>query len=92
MLTLHALRIELGKSYRSTVDLLSEMPGVLDEIGLSRLPHSLIRRRLLISLSSCYRVEEDKGTASAVPDTNDSARCVWLGIGRSESVAAGSLA
>ena len=39
MLTLHALRIELGKSYRVTLDLLSEMPGVLAEIGLTRLPH-----------------------------------------------------
>ena len=39
MLTLHALRIELGKSYRVTVDLLSEMPGILDEIGHTRLPH-----------------------------------------------------
>ena len=39
MLALHALRIELGKSYRQTIDLLSEMPGVLDELGLTRLPH-----------------------------------------------------
>ena len=39
MLTLHAIRIELGKSYRQTIDLLSEMPGVLEEIGLTRLPH-----------------------------------------------------
>ena len=39
MLALHALRIELGKSYRVTLDLLSEMPGVLGEIGLTRLPH-----------------------------------------------------
>jgi len=39
MLTLHALRIELGKSSRVAVDLLREMPGVLDEIGLKRLPH-----------------------------------------------------
>lgn len=28
MLTVHALRIEGGKSYRITVGLLSEMPGV----------------------------------------------------------------
>ncbi|EMA47328.1 transposase IS4 family protein, partial [Halococcus saccharolyticus DSM 5350] len=28
MLTLHALHIELGKSYRVAVDLPSEMPGV----------------------------------------------------------------
>jgi len=33
MLTLHAIRIELGKSYRVTLDLLNEMPGVLEEIG-----------------------------------------------------------
>jgi hypothetical protein len=31
MLTLHTLRIELGKSYRQTIDLLSEMPGILEE-------------------------------------------------------------
>ena len=30
MLTVHALRIELAKSYRVAVDLLSEMPGVLE--------------------------------------------------------------
>ena len=44
MLTLHALRIELGKSYRQTIDLLSEMPGVLEEIGLTRLPHFTVLR------------------------------------------------
>ena len=44
MLTLHALRIELGKSYRVTLDLLSEMPAVLDEIGLTRLPHYTVLR------------------------------------------------
>mgnify|MGYP000610360892 CR=1 FL=1 len=44
MLTLHALRIELGKSYRVVVDLLSEMPGVLEEIGLTRLPHDTVLR------------------------------------------------
>ncbi|AHG02914.1 transposase ISH9 [Halobacterium sp. DL1] len=44
MLTLHALRIELGKSYRVAVDLLSEMPGVLEEIGLTRLPHYTVLR------------------------------------------------
>jgi len=44
MLTLHALRIELGKSYRVTCDLLSEMPGVLDEIGLRQLPHFTVLR------------------------------------------------
>ena len=44
MLTLHALRIELGKSYRVTLDWLSEMPGVLEEIGLTRLPHYTVFR------------------------------------------------
>ena len=44
MLALHALRIELGKSYRSAVDLLSKMPGVLKEIGLRRLPHYTVLR------------------------------------------------
>ena len=39
MLTVYVLRIELDKSYRIAVDLLSEMPGVLEEIGLTRLPH-----------------------------------------------------
>ncbi len=39
MLTLQALRIELGKSYCQTIDILSEMPGILEEIGLTRLPH-----------------------------------------------------
>jgi hypothetical protein len=33
MLTRHSLRIELGKSYRQTIDLLSGIPGVLDEVG-----------------------------------------------------------
>jgi len=53
---------------------------------------SLLRRRLLILLSRSCGVEEDKGTASAVPDTNDSARCVWVGIGRSGPAGTGSLA
>jgi hypothetical protein len=44
MLTLHALRIELNKSYRVALDLLSEMPGVLAEIGLTRLPHYTVLR------------------------------------------------
>jgi hypothetical protein len=43
-------------------------------------------------LSGSCGVKEDKGTASAVPDTNDSAGCVWVGIGRSGPVGAGSLA
>jgi hypothetical protein len=44
MLTRHTLRIELGKFYRQTIDLLSEMPGVLNEIGLTRLPHFTVLR------------------------------------------------
>ena len=44
MLTLQALRIELGKSYRQTIDLLSEMPGILEEIGLTRLPYFTVLR------------------------------------------------
>jgi len=39
MLALHCLRIKLGKSYRETVDLLSEMPEILAEVGLTRPPH-----------------------------------------------------
>ncbi len=44
MLTLQTLRIELGKSYRQTIGLLSEMPGILEEIGLTRLPHFTVLR------------------------------------------------
>jgi hypothetical protein len=44
MLTVYALRIELAKSYRVAVDLLSEMPDVLEEIGLTRLPHYTVVR------------------------------------------------
>ena len=39
MLTLLALRIELGKSYRQTIELVNEMLSILEEIGLTRLPH-----------------------------------------------------
>ena len=44
MLAPHVLRIKLGKSYRQTIDLLSEMPGVLEELGLTRLPHFTVLR------------------------------------------------
>jgi len=44
MLALHALRIELGESYRVAVDLLSEMPGILEETGLTRIPHYTVLR------------------------------------------------
>ena len=50
MLTLHALRIELGKSYRVAVDLLSEMPGVLEEIGLTKLPHYTVLRTWFVRI------------------------------------------
>jgi hypothetical protein len=51
MLTLHALRIELGKSYRQTIDLLSEMPGILAEIGVTRLPHYTVLRDWFAKIS-----------------------------------------
>ena len=38
MIAVNGLRIKLGKSYRETYDLLSEMPGVLAELGLKRPP------------------------------------------------------
>ncbi len=44
MLTLQALRIELGKSYRQTIDLLSEKPSNLEKIGLTQLPHLTVLR------------------------------------------------
>ncbi|WP_436927555.1 IS5 family transposase [Halosimplex amylolyticum] len=44
MLTLLALRIEFGKSYREILDLLSEIPIILDEIGLTRFPHYTVLR------------------------------------------------
>jgi len=39
MLALHCLRVRLGKSYRETVGLVGEMPGVLAILGLKRPPH-----------------------------------------------------
>lgn len=39
MLIFPAIRIDLNKSYRVALDLLSEMDGVLAENGLTRLPH-----------------------------------------------------
>jgi len=44
MLVLHALRIELGKSYRGTIDLLIEILDITEEIGLTRLPHFTVLR------------------------------------------------
>ena len=41
MVSLHCLRVYLEKSYREALDLLSEMPHILGEIGLDAadLPH-----------------------------------------------------
>lgn len=44
MPALQTLRIELGKSCRQSIDLLSEVPGILEEIGLTRLPHYTVLR------------------------------------------------
>lgn len=63
MLAVHCLRVRLGTSYRETVDLLSEMPGVLAELGLERPPHfttlctwfgrlSMARWRTLLALTA----------------------------------------
>jgi hypothetical protein len=68
MLTLHALRIELGKSYRVTVDLLSEMPGVLDEIGLTRLPHYTVHP---------YSVKDMNRKPAAICTRTDEERMSW---------------
>ena len=62
------------------------------EIDAEDIYEALFCRRLLTLLSCRCGVEEDKDTASAVSDTNDSAGCVWVGIGRSGPVTAGSLA
>jgi len=35
MLAPQAIRIELGKSYRQTINILSKMPRILEEIGLA---------------------------------------------------------
>ena len=74
MLTLHALRIELGKSYRQTIDLLSEMPGVLDEIGLTRLPHFTVLRDWFEKLPTplwraFLRASAEKRTGHAAVDS-----------------------
>jgi len=44
MLVLNALRIDMGKSYRRTIDLLSKMPRITDEIGLTKHPHFTVLR------------------------------------------------
>ncbi len=77
MLTLHALRIELRKSYRQTIDLLSEMPGVLDEIGLMRLPHFTVLRDWFKTISMAHwraflRASAEKRTGHAAIDSTGS--------------------
>ena len=67
-------------------------PAVLKNSPINNKVESLLGRRLLILLSGCCEVKEDKGTEATVPDTNDSAGCVWIGIGRSGPAATGSLA
>jgi len=47
MVVLHTLRIELGKSYLGTIDLLSEIPWIPEETGLKRLPHFTVLRTCL---------------------------------------------
>jgi IS5 family transposase len=74
MLTLQALRIELGKSYRQTIDLLSEMPGILEEIGLTRLPHFTVLRDWFENISmETYRAflgeSAEKRTGHAAIDS-----------------------
>jgi hypothetical protein len=74
MLTLYALRIELGKSYRQTTDLLSEMPGALDEIGLMRVPHFTVLRDWFEKLPTplwraVLRTTTEKRTGHAAVDS-----------------------
>ncbi|WP_158413935.1 hypothetical protein, partial [Halorubrum sp. GN11_10-6_MGM] len=59
-------------------ELIIGLHSSIDRHGLNA---TLFCRRLLILASCRCRVEEDKDTASAVSDTDDSARCVWVGIG-----------
>ena len=75
MLTLQALRIEVGNSYRRTIDLLSEMPGILDEIGLTHLPHFTVLRDWFEQLTTeTYRAflgeSAEKRTGRAAIDSN----------------------
>ena len=74
MLTLEVLRIELGKSYCQTVDLLSEMPGILEEIDLTRLPHYTVLRNWFETISmETYRAflgaSAEKRTGHAAIDS-----------------------
>ena len=52
---------------------------------------TLICRRLLIVLRCSCGAEEGKSTAPAVPNTNDSARRIWVGIARSGPAGTGAL-
>ena len=74
MLTLHALRIKLDKSYRGTVDLLSEMPGLLEEIRLTRLPHYTALRTWFARISTAtwrafLGISAEKRTGHAALDS-----------------------
>jgi len=51
MLMVHALRIELSKPYQ-TVDLVGEIPGVLEEISLTRLPQYTVLRMWFARIST----------------------------------------
>ena len=75
IVSLHCLRIYLDKSYRESLDLLSEMPQILREIGLEKadLPHhsTLVKAferiqiavwRVLLRLSS--QLHEPSGRAA----------------------------
>jgi hypothetical protein len=70
VVSLHCLRVYLKKSYREALDLLSEMPHILGEIGLepADLPHhsTLVKRfdkiktalwRVLLRLSAFTRAK-----------------------------------
>ena len=70
MLTLNAIGIELGKSYRH----LNEMSGILKEIGLTRLPHLTVLRDWLETIPMArwrafLGVSAEKRTGHAVIDS-----------------------
>ena len=73
----------------------AELKRAVDDVPFQKLScirATLICRKLLIGFSCYCGVEEGKGTADAVPDTDDSAQRVWVGIARSGPVPAGPLA
>jgi len=74
MLTLQALRIERGKFYRQPIDLLGEMPGILEEIRVTRLPHCTVLRDWFETISmETYRAflseSAEKRTGHAAIET-----------------------